>query len=279
MSVGGILPYCLDAVAKFPPLCNADIPVGEFVAAEVTKRTVLAFGPAPGFSARTTQRILDSFGLKCPKSELRLDLRFGNDHELDAIDQFPMTPFEAGDNSSRRRLQEFFQASLTTAVRSAVAFIGVEGDAVDVIPIFNRDAGDEFARLERKRVTANIAVPASAADFRKRTMIRFQQDAVNILPMPDGDARNASGIIGEDTIGHAAGAAAFLTIFFCRRGVRIGIVRTLLVLPRQVLCWHDAIVTPDIVAVKQFPPRQILGRLSILSRAPLNSMGHQTSLR
>ena len=61
----------------------------------------------------------------------------------------------------------------------------MNSDAVDVIPVFQADSGDIFTRFKGKSVTANIAVPARAADFGKSAVIGFEQNAIDILTMPD----------------------------------------------------------------------------------------------
>src|SRR6266403_1135897 len=102
-------------------------------------------------------------------------LRLGGDHELNAIDQFPVAAFKSGDNSSGRSLQELFQASIIAAVRAVSASVRVKGDTIDVVPVFDRDASDKFAWIQRKGVAANVAVPAGSADFGKSAVICFEQ--------------------------------------------------------------------------------------------------------
>src|ERR1041385_6903507 len=138
---------------------------------------------------------------------------FADDHALDAIKQFPMPAFKARNDVSGRNLQDFFQSSAGSAVRAVTIFVGVKGNAINVIPVFNRNAGDEFAYVERERIAANIAVSSSAADFWKRSLIRLQQYSIDILPMPNRHASNARGVICKDTVRNPSGAAAFFTIF------------------------------------------------------------------
>ena len=143
-----------------------------------------------------------------------MDFRFWDDHELNAIDQLPMAPLESGDNSSSRSLQDFFQTRARAAERSVVVFVGVKRDAIDVAPVFDGDAGDEFAGLQRKRVAANIVVFARATDFRQNTVLRFQQYAVHILSMPNRDASDALRVVSKYAIRNTARTAAFLSKFF-----------------------------------------------------------------
>ena len=100
--------------------------------------------------------------------------RFGHNHQLNTIHQFPVSSLKSGDYPTRRRLQEFFQTGAAAAVRPIRPLVGVKRNPVDVIPVFERNAGYEFARVQRKGIAANIAVFARSADFWKRAVVCFQ---------------------------------------------------------------------------------------------------------
>src|SRR5215831_7781059 len=181
--------------------------------------------------------------------ELRLHFRLVNHHQLNTIDQFPVPAFETSDDSSRWRLQTLFQARLDTPVRAVIPFGRVKRNSVDVIPIFDRDAGDKFARFQRKRVNANVPMPSCAPDFRQSRLVGFQQYAVDVSPMPNRHARDASRRIGENTVWHAAGPAAFFAIFLCRDRADMRSPAVLRWLVHLLSC-HRAILTSDPRGVK-----------------------------
>src|ERR1051326_1480965 len=149
----------------------------------------------------------------CAGDWSRLKFRLGHDHQLNAIKQFPVAAFKPRDNVSRRSLQIFSYLSAVSAVRAIVAFVGVESDAVDVGPVFDRNAGDEFTRFERKGVAANVFVPARATDFGKSAVIGFEQNAIDVLAMPKRDTGDASRRICKNTVRDATRAATFLSKF------------------------------------------------------------------
>src|SRR4051812_5998697 len=127
-----------------------------------------------------------------------------------------MAAFETCDDVSRRSLEELFHLAAMAAVRTVAAFVCLKSDAINVVPVFDGDTGDELAGFERKGVAANVPMPAGAADFGKNALVCFEQNAVDVLAMPDRDAGNASRIISEHGIGDAAGAATYFSVFLCR---------------------------------------------------------------
>src|SRR5207253_11367134 len=101
-------------------------------------------------------------------------------------------------------------ATPSSAVRPVTALVAVEGDSIDVIPVFYGQINQVLVRIEFKSIFMNVMMLAGAGDAWQGCMFGFELNAINILSMPNNDPPQPLRAGSDCSIGNTSWTAAFL---------------------------------------------------------------------
>jgi len=125
-----------------------------------------------------------------------------------------MPAFKTGDAPSGWSFKGFRYSPTRSTKWTIMTFVGVERDSVDISPVLNADARDDFIGSQFKRIHFHVPVLSRAANTGERPRFCFELDAIHVLPVPNAHLGDPAWGVSKSRIRHSASPATFGSEFF-----------------------------------------------------------------